>query len=281
MLVSVCLSALLTLQSPAVESDYVKNQTSWRKSLDSDLRRPQGWLSLVGLSWLSPGENSVGSAEGSQILLPKSAPAHYGKIQFRDGKVSLSINGGASSDLLADSSGNPTRTTVGSVTFIVIKRGARTGVRIWDSASKSLADFKGCKWYPVNPAYRIVADWVPYEKTQSMPITNVLGDTAPVENPGYVTFKIGGKTCRLEAQGAGDGLFFNFQDSTTGTTTYPAGRFLDAPGPKDGKVILDFNRATNPPCAFTSYATCPLPPAANRLSVAIPAGEKTHHPSID
>jgi uncharacterized protein (DUF1684 family) len=108
-------------------------------------------------------------------------------------------------------------------------------------------------------------------------ITNVLGDTTPVPSPGYVTFTIGGKECRLEAQSEASGLFFNFSDTTSGKSTYPAGRFLDAPPPVNGTMTLDFNQATNPPCAWTAYATCPLPPAANHLSVAIRAGELAHH----
>ncbi len=122
------------------------------------------------------------------------------------------------------------------------------------------------------------ARYVTHKAGTTIPITNVLGDTAPAPNPGYVEFRFHGQTCRLEAIDEGDTLFFNFQDGTSGKETYPAGRFLNTPLPKDGFVTLDFNRAVNPPCAYTAFATCPLPPKGNVLKVRMTAGEKTHHP---
>jgi uncharacterized protein (DUF1684 family) len=292
------LFASVVLASPPNPDDlaYVKKVEAWRQDQDRDLRTAEGWLSVVGLSWLQEGKNSVGSSKSARVKLPSSAPSEFGNIDFTNGDPILRIapkstftvpgglnpletqNGETVIHLQPDSTGRPTKIVTGSITFEVIKRGARTGVRVWDSKSRELADFKGCKWYPVDPSYRIEAEFVPYAGSKSIPIKNILGDIAPAPTPGYVKFTIGGKSCQLQAISAGSSLFFNFHDLTSGVDTYPAGRFLDAPAPKDGKVILDFNQATNPSCAFTAFATCPLPPAANFLDVAIPAGEKTHHP---
>jgi uncharacterized protein (DUF1684 family) len=290
MLAELSLALIVSSQAAPMDPNYRDEIASWRKNQETELTQEQGWLSLVGLYWLREGDNLIGSAPSNAVVLPASAPAIYGNLRCTDAKVTLVVpqapgspqprgavitepTGFAAQLLQPDSSGAPTKVKIGTTTFIVIRRGARTGVRIWDSSSKARTDFKGRTWYPVRPAYRIVANWTPYSQPKSLSIKNVLGDTSPAANPGYVTFKLSGKTYRLEAQGQGSGLFFNFHDLTSGAATYAAGRFLDADMPKDGKVILDFNKATSPPCAFTAYATCPLPPTANMLNVAVLAGE--------
>jgi uncharacterized protein (DUF1684 family) len=168
---------------------------------------------------------------------------------------------------------------VGDLKFRIIERGGRIGVRLYDPHAATVTEFKGLHWFEPSDKYVITAKFTPYLPHKEIRITNILGDTAPVGSPGYVTFSIDGKEYRLDAESEGDGLFFNFKDLTNGKTTYAAGRFLNTEKAKDGVVTIDFNRATNPPCAYTAYATCPLAPKSNYLPVAIPAGEQFlgHH----
>ncbi|MCC7229667.1 MAG: DUF1684 domain-containing protein [Fimbriimonadaceae bacterium] len=275
-------------QRAQAPKDYVQGESKWRREMEAALKADEGWLSVAGLYWLTRGVTTLGTSDKADIQLPKgSAPARVGRFDFHDGRVTLIVEVPARVDLKGRA-GTPIqnhvmvpdedRVSIGSVTLMVIKRGDRTGVRLFNRNSNGLKEFKGMRWFPVDPTLRITAEFVPYNPPKTMMITNVLGDTRVADCPGYVQFTLNGKTCRLEAEPAGKGLFFNFKDKTTGNTTYPAGRFLDADGPKAGKVILDFNRAVNPPCAFTAFATCPMPPKGNTLPVAIDAGEKTQHP---
>lgn len=247
------------------DKTYREQQAAWRKQQEAELRKDNGWLALAGLSWLKEGENTV------------PALADAGVFLLRAGKVELRAADGSVRVLKPDTSGAPDRVTLGSRTFFILQRGKRTGIRLYDTESPTRKAFTGQLWYPVDSTYRIEATFHPYTPAKQLAITNVLGDTQPVPSPGYVTFTVGGKPCRLEAQGTPTGLFFNFRDLTSGKTTYPAGRFLETEKPEGGKVILDFNQAVNPPCAFTAFATCPLAPVANYLKVPIPAGEKLPH----
>jgi len=267
------------------DAAYKAKILEWRKAQEADLKKNDGWLSVAGLFWLSEGENTIGHGDGARVKLPAVVgPDQAGSFELAADHVTLV----ASANAIFESNGAPVstremkpdsdRVTIGTVSLMVIRRGARVGVRMFDPLSEAHKQFKGMKWMPVNPKYCIQAKFVPYDQPVTLQITNVLGDTAPVPSPGYVTFTLEGQQCRLEAQAQGSGLFFDFSDATSGKTTYPAGRFLDAPGPVNGTVTLDFNQATNPPCAWTAYATCPLAPAANRLTVAIKAGELVHHP---
>ena len=275
----------VTQQQVETNSEFQRRQETWRKDIESSLTKDEGWLSVAGLVWLHEGVNSIGVAKANGVVLPNGAGAdQLGTLSLLGGQVTFSTASGVKSTLNGEKINSKVlqpdsdRILTGSIKWMVIIRGSRVGIRIFDLESRARKEFKGCHWYPADLKFRIVARYVPYTKPRSMDITNVLGDTAPVQNPGYVEFQLGGKTCRLEAQSAGNGLFFNFRDATTGKTTYAAGRFLDADAPVEGKVVLDFNQAVNPPCAFTAYATCPLPPKAKYLDVAIPAGEKAHHP---
>jgi len=281
------LSIAATLLATAFTSDdasYRSKILDWRKAQEADLKKPEGWLSVSGLFWLSAGENPVGASDDSKVKLPASVGvAHAGSFVLEDDQVTLEPHPAAgfteggkpfkSHVLRADSE----RVAIEHVSLQLIRRGIRVGVRMYDPDSKAHKDFRGMKWMPVDEKYRIEAKFVPYTDRKVLQITNVLGDVTPVGSPGYVTFALDGQECRLEAQPEGGGLFFNFSDATSGKTTYPVGRFLDAPAPVDGVVTLDFNQATNPPCAWTAYATCPLPPAGNHLTVAIKAGELAHH----
>ena len=164
----------------------------------------------------------------------------------------------------------------GDLVMFIIKRGDRYGVRLLDPQSSARTNFKGLRYFPLQTAYRVDATFVPYATPKQVPVPNVLGMTVPMESPGYVTVTLQGRTLRLEPvyeTSEHEDLFFIFSDLTSRSETYPAGRFLHAPLPKNGRVDLDFNKAYNPPCAFTAFATCPLPTKANRLQVRIEAGE--------
>jgi uncharacterized protein (DUF1684 family) len=182
------------------------------------------------------------------------------------------------SELHTDAQGNnPDKLHMGSLTMTIISRGDKLGVRVKDKESKARKEFKGLSYYPIDPKLRIVADFIPYTPPKQSPIPTVLGTTVQEPSPGRAEFMLDGKKLSLEPviENA-DTLFFIFKDSTAGHETYGAGRFLYTDNPHDGKVVIDFNKAENPPCAFTPYATCPLPPPQNRLAIPIRAGEKKY-----
>jgi len=271
---------------------YREQIRKWRADYEAKLKQDNGWLTLAGLYWLKDGENCFGSGSNDEIMLPEgSAPADAGCFLFHNGEIRLRVNPGVAllvngapvsgeMSLKPDSAGHPDRITLGRLSMIAIQRGSRYGIRLWDNASAVRRDFQGTHWFPVKESYRITAKFISYPQPKMIPILNILGDTEPSPSPGYAEFAIDGKPCRLEPLLEGDHLFFIFKDATSGKQTYPAGRFLYAAMPKEGKVILDFNQAENPPCAFTAYATCPLPPRHNHLPVSIEAGELNHeHPA--
>jgi len=271
---------------------YREEIRKWRADYEDSLKRDNGWLTLAGLYWLKEGDNRFGTRSVNDLILPEgSAAESAGTFVFHDGKTRLRLTAGVQAllngapvltetALKPDSSGQPDRITIGRLSMIVIQRGSRYGIRLWDNQSAVRHDFKGSRWFPAKESYRITAKFVSYPQPKLIPILNILGDTDQNPSPGYATFEMDGKECRLEPVLEGDHLFFIFKDATSGKQTYPAGRFLYTGLPKDGKVILDFNQAENPPCAFTAFATCPLPPRQNYLQVAIEAGELNHeHPT--
>jgi uncharacterized protein (DUF1684 family) len=266
--------------------DYKASVEVWRHDYEERLKAPQGWLSVAGLFWLHEGDNRAGSDPQSDIVLPGSAPRFAATISFRDGKahiqaasgVSLLVNGKPSTgqSLQSDIKGQPDTVTVGAVSLTIIQRGPRTGVRLRDPDSAARRQFSGLHWFPIEQQYQVRARWHAYNPAHKIAITNILGMTEDETTPGYAEFELGGKTWRLEPTIEDDTLFFTFRDPTAGKETYPSGRFLNTEMPKNGEVIIDFNKAHNPPCAFTSFATCPLPPRQNTIGVAIPAGEKKY-----
>ncbi len=275
--------------TPKSAEDYRQEIETFRKERNEGLKRENGWLTLVGLFWLKPGENKLGSDPGNVVILPEGkAPAAAG-LMIREGEkvrlvvepgVALTADGkevkpGQPVDLQADASGKPTVVELGSLSFYLIQRGDRLGVRIKDKQSPLLASFKGMDTYPIRPEWRIVARFEPY-KDKKISIANIVGLVEDTPSPGAVVFEWQGKTYRIDAlqDSPEGGLFLLFGDQTNGKETYAAGRFLDTDPPKDGKVVVDFNTAYNPPCVFTAFATCPLPPAQNKLAVAVEAGEK-------
>ena len=273
-------------QGPSAE-DFSKSQWEWRTKREASLTKPGGWLSVAGLYWVQEGSQTIGSAESCDIQFPSSAPAKVGTIELKNGVVTLhprdgvevSVNGKPlSGPLKTDATGKPDRVKLGDLEFSIIIRGKRTGIRLWDPNSKFRKRFEGCKWFEPDSKYVVKAKYTAYNPARTLSIVNILGDTEHSPNPGYVEFDIDGKPQRLEAIQEGDEFFFNFRDATSGKETYPAGRFLYSGLPKDGFVEIDFNKAYNPPCAFTAFATCPLPPKGNTLKVKIAAGELSHHP---
>lgn len=263
---------------------YAESIVAWRAQVEQALRAEDGWLALAGLCWLAEGRSRVGSAPESEVALPAElAPPLLAELWLRDGVVSLgaahpelALNGGPPErrPLRSDQEGRPDIVALGRLSFLVLRRGERVGLRLRDRDNPARSAFAGRRWYPVRPELRVTASFEPYAEPKTMLINTVLGDVEERLSPGFVVFTVDGRECRLDATaGSGGGLFFNFKDATSGKGTYPPGRFLAAPAPQDGEVALDFNKAYNPPCAFTPYATCPLPPPQNILPVAIPAGE--------
>jgi len=263
--------------------DYSSRIEQWRARHEAALKAQDGWLAVAGLFWLKDGANLAGSGPSNAIKLPRGSVRagvfefHAGATTFRAAAgVTAFLNGKVARSavqLKSDADGSADRLQIAGMSISVIQRANRYGIRLWDPASAARQHFNGLHWFPVNEKYRVTARFVAYEKPKMIPITNVLGDTEPEASPGYVEFILDGQRLRLEPVTEDQQLFFIFRDLTAGRETYPAGRFLYASAPKNGEVELDFNKAENPPCAFTPYATCPLPPKQNHLAVRIAAGE--------
>jgi uncharacterized protein (DUF1684 family) len=265
------------------DPDYVASFEKWKAEQTEDLKA--NWLSLVGLFWLKPGVNTFGADASNSIVFP-TGPAHAGEFDLNGKEVTLKLQPGTqatiegnrvtTANLEPDTSQRLTRVDLGTLRFHVIVRGDRVGVRVKDTDSEKAHSFKGMQFFPLNLNYRVTGTWVAAQGKKTIQIPNVLGDVTAEPVPGSVVFKLRGQELKLTALG-GDpkvGLFFVFSDSTAKTDTYPGGRFLDTGPVANGTVVLDFNRAYNPPCAVTPYATCPLAPKENRLGVPVPAGEK-------
>jgi uncharacterized protein (DUF1684 family) len=261
-----CLLLALLL---ALGADYRSEIEKWRAAEEASLRSETGWLTLAGLEWLREGE--------SRISMPKGAP-DFGIFELRGGKVTLRAANADPMEMKSDSSGRPTVIEHGGYSVSVIERGKRIGIRIRNRNNPALREFHGMKWYPIQENYRIVARWEAYEQAKTIAIVNVLGDVSQEKSTGRAWFQFQGKEYSLEPVDQGGRLFFVFSDETSGKETYGGGRFLYADRTKDGSVILDFNKAVNPPCAFTQFATCPLPPSQNRLRARIEAGELAQPP---
>jgi uncharacterized protein len=266
------------------DATYVQSFEKWKAEQIDDLKK--NWLPLAGLYWLKPGANSFGSAAENAIVFPKG-PAHAGEFDLKGKDVTIKLLAevhatsagkplAGSATLDPDTSGHPSAVEIGSLQFHVIVRGERVGVRLKDADSAAVRNFRGLMFYPLDMNYQIAATWEPSDGKTTVEVPNVLGDVSAMRVAGRAVFKINGQEVVLTDL-RGDpsrGLFFVFNDLTAKTDTYPGGRFLETGPVTKGRVTLDFNRAYNPPCAVTPYATCPLAPKENRLAVAIPAGEK-------
>ncbi|HXM59471.1 MAG TPA: DUF1684 domain-containing protein [Terriglobales bacterium] len=267
----------------APDAVYIQSFDKWKAELVDDLKT--NWLSLAGLFWLKPGENTFGSDASNAIVFPKGPP-HAGvfELQGTDVTVKFPPEANATIDgkpvttakLQPDTSSNPTVVELGSLRIKVIVRGQRIGIRLKDLASEAAKNYRGPIFFPIDLSYRVTASWIPSDGKKTVDVPNVLGDTTATPVAGTVVFKINGQEVQLTALGGNPskGLFFVLNDLTSKTDTYPGGRFLDTDPVVNGTVVIDFNRAYNPPCAVTPYATCPLAPKENRLGFAITAGEK-------
>jgi uncharacterized protein len=299
-----CVAAISTAANEPDTASWERDLLSWRAQHAADLLKPDGWLSLVGLEWLQPGDNSVGSAADNKIHLPADGPAYVAVLRLVGGAVTLNPpgslpNGWFPSGLLVDGKPatrqvlrvdpdkdkNNSRLTVGTLNFYLIRRAERFAVRIKDAKSPAVLGFRGLKWYPPDPTYRVVARWVPYNPNKTVKIATLLGTIYDAEVPGAAEFTLLGRPYRLEPlleDPSEPKLFFVLRDTTSTSTTYPASRFLYTGFPdhgidNPGQLALDFNHLENPPCAYTPYTTCPLPPPQNRLLIALPVGERRYH----
>jgi uncharacterized protein (DUF1684 family) len=288
--------------SPAQSQDaaWQHDLTAWRAQHATDLQKPDGWLSLAGLEWLAAGDNTFGSAADNQIHLPASAPAHVGVLHLAGAVVTLlpspdgfaqglQIDGkpAQSQELLtgADTDkGNP-RMTIGTLNFYVVRRADRFALRIKDAKSTALVGFHGLKWYPPDADFRVKANWIPYTPRKTVALATLIGTSYNQPVPGAAAFALEGKTYKIEPvveENPAVKLFFILRDTTSASTTYAACRFLYTDLPSKGleqvgELVLDFNHLENPPCAYTPYATCPLPPPGNRLPIPLPVGEQRYH----
>ncbi len=267
--------------------DYSRSIAKWQSERETRLKAPDGWLNLAGLYWLQAGVTSIGSAPENNIRLAKElAPPSLGEFLVEGEAVTFLSEPGVEvlSDgipitrlrLVHDEAGEPTHLSHGRLGWHMIRRMERLGVRLRDYEHAAVTAFEGIDFYPVDPAWRVAAQFDAYAEPRKPMLTTVVEELGwnPTA-PGTLEFELAGQALSLEAYDLGDRFFLIFADLTTGKTTYPSGRYLyaDAPG-ADGITILDFNKAHSPPCAFTSFATCPLPSRQNRMKVAIEAGEK-------
>jgi hypothetical protein len=278
-----CLIGAFAMHARDDAGDYQKQIKAWQQHREAGLRSPTGWLTLAGLFWLNQGKNTIGSGETSDFLLPKDAPTQVGVFEVSGREVKFRNLTGADVTVNGKPVTNPVilqhddddekcdKVEAGPVQFYVINRDKRLAVRVKDRKSETLKNFKGTEFFPINPDFRFEAKFT--ESPQKIPVPNILGKTEMQESPGIVEFAYKGETYRLRPIFEGKTLFFIFKDLTSKKETYQAGRMVNTSLPENGKVVLDFNRAYNPPCAFTPYATCPLPPKENVLPIRVEAGE--------
>ena len=292
-------SAAVVYAAPPAKMANSKDAQSlsdWRTKRAQGLSAPDGWLTLVGLEWLKPGKNSVGLAADSQIRLKGHAPEHLAVIDVEGAQVRLAApEGGFPAHLMVD--GQPAKEGViqpdderpsvlsdDNLTMVVLHRGDRFALRIKDALSPTRTNFKGLHWYVPDAKYRVTAKWIPFTPPHTEKIPTVIGTTLDMPAPGLAEFTLDGKTVQIEPVLEDPGskeLFFIIRDATSHTTTYQASRFLYTDFPdhgldQPGSLVLDFNRLQNPPCAYTPYATCPLPPYINRLAISLAAGEQRY-----
>jgi uncharacterized protein (DUF1684 family) len=266
--------------------DYTEQVEAYRQKRANEIIAPTGWAALVGLHFLESGTYSVGQAPGSDVRLTgPSAPASLGTMTVGAEAVTLAVTKGVEvhrgGELVTEVELRPSNKpedylVAGGMNLTLIRRGERLALRVWDTAAPTLTSLHSLNWMPIDESWRVQARFEPHPAGRTMKILNVLDELVDMRNPGVVVFTAGGQEHRLEALLESDDaeeLFLLFRDGTSGKTTYGAGRYLYAPLPERGRVILDFNRAKNPPCTFTDFATCPLPPKGNILALDVSAGE--------
>ena len=284
-------AAAKSARSPATDAAFGQAQQAWRDERRANLLKPDGWTSLVGLHWIEPGAHYVGSNAGNGIRLAMG-PAQLGMIERKGEQVRLVPDKSAALTLEGQPLQSPTILKAdadeggpsvlgfdaGKGVATVIKRSGRYALRVKHVEAPGRVRFAGLDYWPADPSWKIDAKFMPHPPGKTIPIASIIGTVDEVPNPGAVEFQRDGRSYRLEALDEGeDGLFLILADRTNGHGSYGAGRYIDAPKPDArGRVVVDFNQAYNPPCAFTAFATCPLPPPENRLDLAITAGEKAY-----
>jgi uncharacterized protein len=279
---------------------WKKELLDWRVKHAAELQKPDGWLSLSGLAWLEAGDNAFGAAADNRIRLTGAPAEHLGVLELTDLTVKLrEPAGGFPKDFLVadmpaktqvlrtdvDNDKYAVHMTIGTLNMYVIRRAERFALRIKDSQSETLRGFHGLKWYEPDSRYVVQAKWIPYNPAKTVTLVTLAGTDDPQRVPGVAEFKIGREKFRLEPvleENRPDRLFFILRDTTSTSTTYGACRFLYTSLPsrglaQEGQLVLDFNHLENPPCAYTPFSTCPLPPAGNRLPIALPVGEQRYH----
>ncbi len=267
--------------------DYVRSVKQWHEQRVARLKTESGWLNLVGLYWLHEGKNTFGSAGDNDIVFPEGAPAHIGAFDLTDSLVSVNIN--PEIEVTADShkvtdmilnddlSDSTTVLQQGSYRWFVINRSGRYGIRLRNINAPLVKNFKGIDTYPVDEKWRVEAKFESYPSPKVIEIPNIIGSIETDTVEGRLVFRLNGNTFTLDPVSEGNEFFIIFADETNGEDTYGAGRFLYTEKPDSlGMVVLDFNKAYNPPCAFTRFATCPLPPKQNYLHIMVTAGEKKY-----
>lgn len=278
------LTILSCSQKPNADPEHIEEIRAWDERRTERLREEDGWLNLAGLFWFKEGENKIGSAKDNDIVFP-SGPEYIGSMFLKDSSVTIIVNPGVNvinngipvteMTLQDDHSGNPTLLQTGSLRWNVIKRTKGFGIRLRDLNADLVKNFKGIERFPVNKDWRIEADFHPYNPPKKILVPDIIGTVDEEVCPGAVVFIKDEKEYRIDAIDSGKRFFLIFADETSGDETYGAGRFMYVEKPdSNGKIILDFNKAYNPPCVFTKFATCPLPPENNFLKLRIEAGEK-------
>jgi uncharacterized protein (DUF1684 family) len=281
----------LSVTAAAGQTTDLAALAKFRADREATLKSDTGWLTVAGLHFLNAGENRVGSDPSNDIVLDfPSVPARVGvitvagtdvRVRAAEG-VTLLINDKpfAESELHGAFDGRPVDTIrFGDVSFFVHYSGPRLALRVRDQRSELRTGFRGLRWYEPNAAYRVVGTFRPYPEVKVVQIPNILGDLEPFNAVGTVTFTLNGASHTMEAWRSAKRLWFVFRDRTSGRETYPSARFLYTDPAEDGKVVMDFNYAQNPPCAYNPFTTCPLPPPQNRLGIAVEAGEKRYSPA--
>ncbi len=274
------------------EQAFIQDELAWREKRDKEMRAPTSWLNIAGLFWLKEGENRFGISENNPIKLPEgSAPPFAGSFLLDNGTVTVSAEQDTELKieghiihkftLKGDDTGKPDVVELNDLRMWVIKRFDRSAIRLRDLNHLPFKNYTGLDFYPPKEKYKLEAEFHSFPEPKKVEVGTAIGENTEMNSPGYVTFKIDGKFYRLDAfSGKPKTLFFIFGDDTNGKETYDASRFMEADIMSDGKVDLNFNRAYNPPCAYTTYASCPLPPPQNQLKTSILAGEKKYPDSL-
>jgi uncharacterized protein (DUF1684 family) len=271
--------------APKGTPEYIAEIDQWHQERIERLKDENSWLTLVGLYWLKEGKNTFGSNRNNDVVFPENAPQNIGKIILKDSVIVLEVNEGVNvtnegnsvkeMKLEHDLTGNPTILNLGSLRWYIIKRGDRYGIRLRDISAPLRNEFNGIERFPVNEDWKITASFEEYDPPKVMYLPTQIGTVDDEPSPGAVVFEKDGETYRIDAVDAGKRLWLIFADETSGKETYGAGRYLYIDKPDStGKTVVDFNRAYNPPCVFTRFATCSFPPKQNFLKLKITAGEK-------